>query len=245
MKKWALITGATSDLGKELAIALAKQGYRLLLTAPNAKKLNIFSGENTLAADLTIKKERQKVIEWMRSYEVELIVNNAGAGLYGLALSHSIEEQLNLLTLNGEAALELCLAGAKNMIRPGIILNISSAAAFMPYPYFSVYSASKRFLLNFSQAFDVEMKKEGIRVLCACPGQIATSFRIKASKGRFNKITPMTLSITKVVAALLWQMQKQKPVHIIDWRYHLLILLQKWIPTPIKNFLLIKTIQKR
>lgn len=244
--KRALITGATSDLGRALANALANEGYTLFLTAPDPEKLEKLKRlGHCLAADLTSEKEREKVIQWMKEYPPTLLINNAGAGLYGPALEFETNEQLSLLKLNAEATLVLCLEGARCMKRPGTILNISSAAAWMPYPYFSVYSASKRFLLDFSQAFDVEVRQTGLRVLCACPGQIATSFRIKASKGRFQDKTPLTLPIEKVVHSLLKQIEKKKQVQVIDWRYQTLLTLMKWLPSRVQSSILQKTLSKR
>lgn len=241
--KRALITGATSDLGRALAEALAKQGYTLFLTAPDPKKLEPLG--NCLAADLTSEKDRQEVIRWMKAHPPSLLINNAGAGLYGPALNFETSEQLALLKLNGEATLELCLEGARCMQRPGTILNISSAAAWMPYPYFSVYSASKRFLLDFSAAFDAEVRHTGIRVLCSCPGQIDTSFRVKASKGQFRKKTLLTLPVKAVVLSILRQLKKKQPVKVIDWRYRVLLTLQKWLPSCIRNPILMKILSKR
>ncbi|WP_420421188.1 SDR family NAD(P)-dependent oxidoreductase [Simkania sp.] len=244
--KRALITGATSDLGQALATALAKQGYTLFLTAPDPKKLETLKPLGScLAADLTSASERQNVIEWMKDYPPTLLINNAGTGLYGPALESETSEQLALLKLNAEAALELCIEGARCMERPGTILNISSAAAWMPYPCFSVYSASKRFLLDFSQAFDAEVCHMGIRVLCACPGQIATSFRVKASKGRFQEKTPLTLSIEKVVRSLLKQIERRQGVKVIDWRYRILLILLKCLPSRLQKSILYRTLSKR
>jgi len=246
MTKWAFITGTTSDLGVALAKALLKQGYHLLLTAPKQDKLEALPfAAKKMAADLTQRDQRKQVIAWIKPYAPQLMINNAGAGLYGPALSHPTEDQLGLLTLNAEATLELCLEGTRLMKKPGTILNISSAAAFFPYPYFSVYSASKRFLLDFSQGFDAEVKSKGIRVLCACPGQIDTSFRIKASKGRFHEKTAFTLSLATVIKNLLKQIEKQKPVQIIDWRYRILIAAQRWIGKSIRNRFLMKTMTRR
>ena len=196
----ALITGASSDLGIALAQALHHKGYELLLTARTQPPLPF----PFRAADLT--QDCSPIISWIQEECPSLIINNAGAGLYGPALSHSTQEQLDLLELNAKALLELTLEGARALqkqSKKGTILNIASAAGLFPYPTFSVYSASKGFVTTLSQALDAELKPQGIRVLVACPGQIATSFRQKASKGAFNKKTPLTLPINLVVKKLL------------------------------------------
>jgi uncharacterized protein len=238
----ALITGASSDLGIALAKALHHKGYELLLTARTQPPLPF----PFRSADLT--QDRSPILSWIQEECPSLIINNAGAGLYGPAFLHSTKEQLDLLELNGKALLELTLESARVLQKKGkkgIILNIASAAGLFPYPTFSVYSASKGFVKTLSQALDAELKPQGIRVLVACPGQIATSFRQKASKGVFNKKTPLTLPINLVVKKLLKQIEREKPYSIIDYRYKILLALIRLLPLPLRNTLFLKSMQAR
>ncbi len=204
----ALITGATSDLAKAL---IKRLPMPLILTAPSGP----------VKADLTKKEDRQKICALIEEKCPDLIINNAGKGLYGPILSHSINEELSILKLNAEAALEICYTAAKTLKKRkkrGVILNIGSAAGLFSYPNFATYSASKAFLLNFSKAFDRELKPFGVRVLCACPGQIATSFRKKASKGFFDQASPFTMSVDTAVKHLIKQIESEKCVSIFDYR---------------------------
>lgn len=238
----ALITGGSSDLGRALAQALHQKGYAILLTARTKPPLPF----PFRSADLT--QDRSSIISWIREECPSLIINNAGAGLYGPALSHTIPEQLDLLRLNAEVTLELTLEGAQTLLKQGkkgVILNISSAAGSFPYPGFSIYAASKGCITSFSQALDAELKDKGIRVLVACPGQIATSFRQKASKGHFVQSTPWSLPVNFVVKKLLKQIERKVPFSVIDYRYQILLALTQIMPRSWRNALLINSLKKR
>ena len=251
MKKWALITGATSDLGKHLCEVLYQRHYSLLMTAPNKHHLLLLQKKvegDIFPADLTNKKELKNLIQWMRPYMPTLIINNAGMGLYGPALLHSTEASMQIVELNALATLAITLEGARLLQekkRKGVILNISSATAFFYYPTFATYSASKCFINSFSRAFDKEMRPFSISILCACIGQMSTSFRLKASKGKFYQKTPLTLSVSHVVASLLKQIDQKQGMKIIDIRYRFLLLLQRCCPSPLRNALLKRFIRKR
>lgn len=253
--KWAMITGATSDLGKALAIELANQGISLILTAPKLESLLSLQAMlpahcnvEIYPADLSLPADRQILTERINALSPELLINNAGKGLYGPALMHSKQENLTILEINASALLELSLEMGKMLQsrkKRGVILNISSLASFFPYPYFSVYAASKSFVTSFSRAFDSEMKSQGIRILCSSPGQIDTEFRRKASKFFYNEKTPLTLPVKKVVHALLQQIEKEKSLSIIDWRYRLILSFSKILPSSLLNHFLKKSVRKR
>ena len=253
--KWAMITGATSDLGKALAFELAGKGISLILTAPRLDSLLSLkamlpanSNIEIHPADLSHPADRQILIQQINALSPELLINNAGKGLYGPVLMHSKQENLTILEINASALLELSLEMGKMLQsrkKKGVVLNISSLASFFPYPYFSVYAASKSFVTSFSKAFDAEMKPFGIRILCSCPGQIDTAFRLKASKFFYNEKTLLTLPVKKVVRILLKQIEKEKPLSIIDWRYRLILSFSKILPSSLLNLFLKKSIGKR
>ncbi|HVW99884.1 MAG TPA: SDR family NAD(P)-dependent oxidoreductase [Candidatus Babeliaceae bacterium] len=243
--KTALITGASSGLGLALANFLSQKNYRLLVTARHPPPLSV----EFVAADLSHRQERQKIVELIHRYSPDLVINNAGFGLYGAALDHPIEKELEMMEVNGSAVLEFTLEAAKALRtagKGGTIVNISSAAAFFPYPYFATYAAMKRFVLDISQALDAELKKEGIRVLVACPGQFATSFQAKASQGNYQSSQDfLTLSQEKVVQAIWKQIETQKGVSIIDGKYRCMVFLSKFIPRPLLNTFLSRSLKKR
>lgn len=234
LPKRALITGASMGLGKALADHLEANNVETIRVARKIDPPGI-------VADLTNREDRKKVLQAISEKLPDLIINNAGNGLYGYSIDLPIDEQLKIIELNDAALLEISLHTAKEWVRAGIkgtILNIGSAGGLLPYPTFNVYCASKAFVISFSQALDAELKSHGIRVLCACPGQINTGFRERASKGHPQKPNHLTMSMDKAVNHLMWQLEKKKPLYIFDWRTRVLILLSKCVPRPLLNFYL-------
>ena len=224
MKK-AIITGGSSALGMALAKALTHHypSISLLLTGRDKEKLlsiqqELSSFDVTISVlDLLKKEERKELVTWIEHHAPDLVINNAGIGLYGDALSHSIEEQLNILELNANVLLELSLHAAKTLLshkKEGKIMNISSATDKLSYPTFSIYAASKAFVTSFSKSFDEELKPHGIRVLVSSPGQVQTDFSKNASKGYFQKANPHALSCEDAAKEILWQIQKGKQSHV-------------------------------
>jgi short-subunit dehydrogenase len=237
----ALITGATSGLGKELCRLAAKKGIALIITGRSQEKLEELAAELTSApsvtcraANLSKRAERNMLIHLIHSLKPDLIINNAGFGLYGEALSHALESQADILEVNGNALMELTLEGARALIlagKKGVILNVSSAAAYFAYPDLAVYAASKAFALQFSKALDCEVAPLGVRVLVACPGQIATSFRERASAGHPQKKDFFTLSAKRAARLIFKQIKQQKRVTTFGLCTKLGLLLSSLLPS--------------
>lgn len=231
----ALITGATSGLGNALADFL------------ETKDIPVWRlGSKDF--DLTQPSERQKLLALITEKKPDLIVNNAGFGLYGPSLELSLEEQCNMLEVNCTALMEISLHAAKIMRdagKQGTILNISSLAAFFAFPTFNVYSASKAFVKNFSLALDAELKDSGIRVLCACPGQIETNFRNRAAKGHPQSSDHMTMSAKAAIHYLWKQITQQKPLSVFGWRAKMLLWSSRLLPRPLLNHILEKSLSDR
>ncbi len=234
----ALITGASSGIGAELAKQLALKGIPLLLTGRDTHKLEELAATLSVPAmllplDLTQRSDRDKLISAIRGYVPDLIINNAGFGLYGNALSNSISEQLQMITLNIETLTEISLISAKALIdrkRKGTIVNISSVAAFIPIPSFAIYAASKTFVNHFSEAFDLEVAPSGVRVLTMCPGKVDTSFRIRASKGQSKEKSSAAIPVEKAVKLILSKIQAQKRIAVIHWPNRMRIALRHCAP---------------
>jgi len=247
----ALITGSTSAVGEQLALALSKKGIPLLLTGRNRVKLlkqKSLPDTQTLLSDLTTKDGTKSVVEWIRQKKPNLIINCAGRGLYGPALMHDPEEHLSLFDLNVRAPIEITLAAAEMLDaenRYGTILNIASAAGFFSIPTFSTYAASKGALIQFSQALDAEMKPHRIRILTACPGPIKTPFHSIASKGLYTKTPPFAISPLKAAKLILKQIEKEKPVNIINYSTRVLYALSRFFLKRTSNNILQNSIKNR
>lgn len=252
--KLALVTGASSGIGKALCYLLAEKGINLMVVARREEPLHQLKQElseisvQIISADLSNKNDRQHLIKEIHRHAPELVINNAGFGLYGECLTYSTREQLNLLEVNGMAVLELSLEAARTLIskgKKGVIFNISSAAGFQIGPNMAVYSASKTFVNYFSQALDIEVKNKGIRVMAICPGMVETHFTERAGGPPQNasKIGVMT---PEFVAHEIWkQIQAEDPIRIIDWKYRLLTFFSFILPTSWSADIIKNNIAKR
>jgi len=185
----ALITGASSGIGRELAQLMAMQDYPLVLVGRNQERLDEVAEQLrtafdarvwTFAVDLGHVGAARAVFEYTESegLQIEYLVNNAGVGVYG---DHSeiVPERIDaMLQLNVTALVDLChLYGAQMRARKsGRILNVASTAAYQPTPFFAAYGASKAFVLNFSEALAMELSDHGVTVSCLSPGPTDTAF---------------------------------------------------------------------
>lgn len=189
MKKYILITGASSGIGLEMARILANKKYDLILVARSEKKLQALKQElessfgvevNCILADLSDELEVAKVYktteenDWLVSH----LVNNAGVGLYGKFLELDALEELKMIDLNVRSLTLLCKLYGRSMAsrNDGKILNVASLLSFLPFPYYSVYSATKAYVLALSETLDAELEENGVRVLALCPGPVDTGF---------------------------------------------------------------------
>lgn len=239
MRPRAIITGASSGIGKALGYRLAKEDIELTLVARNKEALQDLCKKiphaTYLQLDLTKKQDVEKLVSSIQEQIPDYLFNNAGFGLYGEVVELSGVEQEEILELNCRAVLTLSremartLKGAK---KPGVILNVSSAISFMPCPLSAVYAASKAFVTSFSEALDEEMREYGIRVLVSCPGQVATAFRERASKNWTKRQEPdaLILDVDQVADSIWQQVLDMRSLQIVDWRYRLLIALTRLLP---------------
>ncbi len=193
MADFALITGSTTGIGKELTELFARDRHNLVLVARNETKLQEqadalrerFGVEvHTLGLDLSLLNSAQELFTWVesRGLQISYLINNAGFGLNGAFSSLELQGQLDMMNLNMRVPVELSrllLPGMRARNRGGI-LNVASTAAFQPGPYMAVYYATKSFLLFFSEALAEELRGTGIHVTVLCPGPTRTGFQERA-----------------------------------------------------------------
>ncbi|MBX9796581.1 SDR family oxidoreductase [Sphingomonas sp.] len=185
----ALVTGASAGLGERFARALAKDGHDLILVARRRDRLDALAAEisaqqgrqvHVFAADLAAPGAVDALMAAIAAagLPVNTLINNAGFGLRGGFTQLDRARQLEMIDLNCRVLVELCHAVLPGMVqmRAGGILNIASTAAFQPGPWMAVYYASKAFVLSFSEALHEEVKGQGVRVACLCPGATRTEF---------------------------------------------------------------------
>lgn len=246
----ALVTGASSGIGKQLCRLLADRGIALMIHGRNQENLNMLANElrrkvivTIIQADLGIPSQQQLVVEAIHSEKPDLVINNAGFGLYGEALSYTTEEQLEILQVDGQALARFTIEAARTLKaqgNEGVIMNISSAAAFPIFPGFAMYSATKAFVNQFSESFDEETKKHGVRILVSCPGVIETGFR-RTAKGK--KLPGEKMMSVEFAAEEIWQqIVQRKKMHIFNWTYRLSIFfVQYFLP----KWLIAKVVQRQ
>ena len=189
----ALVTGASSGIGAALARRLANDGLHLGLVARRVERLESLAAElraahgvevDVLPADLTAPGAVAALVTELdrRGLDVDWLVNNAGFGTVGQFHTMPVERELDEITLNVEALVELTgrLVPAMVHRRRGVVMNIASIGAYLPSPNMATYTATKAFVLSFSEAIAVELAETGVRVLCVCPGVTRTEFQERA-----------------------------------------------------------------
>ncbi len=226
----ALVTGASSGIGEALCHLLAGKGVELIIAGRNKERLQQLAAQLQVKAtivpgDLSLPADRLRLIEKIREAKPDLVINNAGYGLYGEALSYETQTQMDILKVDIDAVVELSLEAARKMVsskKEGVIVNISSAAAFQVFPCFAVYAASKAFVNHFSESLDEELRHYGIRVLASCPGMVATHFRARASGEEISPGSSSLVMTASFAANEIWgQIEKRKPIHVFNWKYRL------------------------
>jgi len=198
MTEYALITGASKGIGKSIALLLAKAGYNLLLVARSASALEELSSliqreyhvnVSFLAIDLSSSAATEDVARWClsKTSDLTVLINNAGYGVWGTFSDLPLSEQMNMLQLNINTVVELShhLLPLLKQQQQAYILNIASTAAYQALPTFSLYAASKTFILNFSRAIRYELRNSTVRVSCLCPGPTDTAFASRAGLDAF------------------------------------------------------------
>ena len=183
----ALITGASSGIGAELAKLCAGDGYPVILVARRTDRLEELAARisqdyhvpaRVLAADLADPAACEALFEQTRADGVEILINNAGFGLRGPYVETNWEEEARMLQVNVVALAHLTKLFAGEMRRRGSgrILNVASIAGFVPGPFMAVYYASKAFVVSFSLAVANELAGTGLTVTVLCPGATRTEF---------------------------------------------------------------------
>ncbi|WP_250278060.1 SDR family NAD(P)-dependent oxidoreductase [[Clostridium] colinum] len=187
MKK-ALITGASEGIGKDMAIILSNIGYHIIVVARNKEKMeqafkNIKSC-TIIGMDLSIIENCYNLYDILKDEDIDILINNAGYGIFGEFLNTSLDDELNMIDLNIKCLHILTKLFLKDMVKKdrGYILNVGSIGSFFASPLLSSYYGSKAYVLNLSIAIQGELKKNKSNVYIGvfCPATINTNFHKKA-----------------------------------------------------------------
>jgi short-subunit dehydrogenase len=236
---WAIVTGASSGLGREFALALARRGHPVLAVARRNERLSALADEvnatggklEPLVADLSTTAGVEALLARAASLEIELLVNNAGTATYGPFNSTPAERELELVRLNVEAIVALTRRLLPEMEARGRggIINVASQMAFQPMPYFAAYAASKAFVLSLSEALAEELRGTGVRVTAVAPGFVSTEFADVAGshdpQRRFPHLEP-----ARVVESALRAHDRGRTVKVVGALYAFLTFAGRFAP---------------
>lgn len=242
MSKTALITGASSGIGEELAKLFAQDKYDLVLVARDEVKLNSLAEElknkyqvktKVLAFDLTKDDSPQLIFAQLQkeNIDIDVLVNNAGFGLKGQFKKTNLTTELDMIKLNISSLVELTKLFLEKMLvrKSGKILQVASTAAFQPGPNMAVYYATKAFVLSFSEAVAEEVKNTGVTITTLCPGPTKTKFEENANM-EFSK-TLRIMDAQDVAKIAYKALQKNKSsVVITGFRNKVIAFLVRFLP---------------
>lgn len=185
-EKYAVITGASSGIGREFAKQLSTKGYSLILVARRKEYLIELKNElncycEIIVADLSLEEECYHLYEIIQNKNIELLINNAGFGDFGLFVNGDLQKEMNMIDVNIKAVQILTKLVLQDMYKKnaGSILNIASFAGLVPAgPYMSTYYASKAYVTSLTQAIAQELKEHhsDVYIGCLCPGPVDTEF---------------------------------------------------------------------
>jgi uncharacterized protein len=242
----ALITGATAGLGAEFARRLAADGYDLVLVARDTERLEQVGDElrrkhgstvKLIGADLVTDDGCAAVAQRLADSDapVDLLVNNAGFGMYKVFGSADLADEERQLDLNVRAVLRLTHAAIRAMTARGSgrIVNVSSVAGFVPRGGNATYAASKAWVTMFSEALSVQLAGSGVTVTAICPGFTRTEFHERAHADMSHVPERMWLSASEVVREGLADAFAGKPLSIPTRQYKRLVLLSRIVPRPV------------
>ncbi len=231
----ALITGASSGIGYSMAKYMAELGYDLILVARSMDKLEELKATlptkvKTIAIDLSDEKKIKELFIATRGEEIDVLINNAGFGVFGPFSTTELAKEINMIDVNIKAVHILTKLFVKEMKQrnKGYILNVASSAAFQPGPLMAAYYASKAYVLRLSEAINEELRKSKSKVVvsCLCPGPVNTNFNQTA--GVNFSIRP--LSSTYVAKYAIDKMFKNKMIIIPGFKLRFVHFFEKFFP---------------
>lgn len=190
----ALVTGASSGIGKEIAIELSRLGYDIILVGRNVENLEkvakkIKTKTKIIHADLSSEKEVRELYKKTKKENIDILVNNAGFGLFGLFHETNLERELEMISVNINAVHILTKLFLQDFVKKdsGYILNVASSAGFMAGPKLNTYYATKNYVVSLTEAIYEELRqaKSNVHISALCPGPVDTNFN-KTAGGSFT-----------------------------------------------------------
>ena len=207
----ALITGASSGIGLDLANIFARDGHNVVLVARSEAKLRELAAElesrhriaaRVVVADLARTHAPQRVADAVKGLAIEFLINNAGYGVAGKFVETDLEAELEMIQVNVTALTHLTKLFLPAMVARGRgrVLNVASTASFQPGPLMAVYYATKAYVLSFSEAIAEELSGTGVTVTALCPGPTATGFQDAAAINDLRLLSVLKKMPSRAVA---------------------------------------------
>ena len=185
--KRALVTGASEGIGRALALRMAIDGFIVTAVARNENRLKELinelgagAGHDYVVADLTARENLSQVCALFAATHYDVVINNAGFGVYGDFQTVDLSKVMNMMQLNCLSLLEISQAYLKSSARGDALVNISSVGSYVPMPTAAVYSATKAFVTNLTMSLWYEQRKRGVYVCAICPGPTTSKFHERA-----------------------------------------------------------------
>ena len=239
----ALVTGASSGIGLELARCFAADGCRLILLARNTEALETLAKELrrahkiealVLTGDLSLPESPARIFKELqgRGVRVDVLVNNAGFGANGAFAGLPLQRQLEMIQVNITTLTNLTGLFLPGMVerRHGGALNVGSLAGFLPGPGMAVYFATKAYVLSFTEALAEELAGTGLKVTALCPGPTTTNFGNISHGQRMRRLNTPKMPAATVASYGHRAFRKGKPLAIPGWQYQVLLLLIRILP---------------
>ena len=215
----ALITGASSGIGADMARILSDKGYDLILVARNKRKMEVLAKElktnaEIIPMDISSTYNCTELYNLVKKKNIDVLVNNAGFGLFGEFCCTKLDKELDMIELNVKTVHTLTKLFLKDFVKKdkGYILNVASSAAFMPGPLMATYYATKAYVLHLTESINEELrrKKSNVFICALCPGPVSTNFN-KVAGVSFNLESLESYDVAKYAVK---QMFKKKVVII-------------------------------
>ncbi len=242
-EKWALITGASSGLGVDFAHELAAEGYHLVLVARRLDRLRDVATElearhairaTIIGMDLSLPDSSVELKRQLDSegITIDVLINNAGFGVFGEFVEASLAKTSNMVQLNITSLTELTHLFAADMImrRRGKIMLVASVVAYQPSPNYAVYGATKAYVLSLGEALHEELKPHGITVTVLSPGATATEFFDVSGQPSSPMKRAFMMSSRPVVKMGLAAMQKGHASVVPGWKNKLMTFSTRFVP---------------
>lgn len=239
---YALVTGASSGIGKAFAQALRARQAKLVLVARRAQRLSELSSAlggppdvAVLPLDLSVPDSVPRLMTFLsdRNITVDLLVNNAGVGWTGPFVEQPVESVEQILDLNVRAVTGLTRALLPGMMGRGRggVINVVSTSAFQPVPFLNVYAASKSFVLSFTEGLATELKGTGVRVQALCPGLTESEFHETSGTDQVSFTKTKMMSAEAVVEQSLRALDRGRPLRVIPgWHNRAVAGSQRFLP---------------